>query len=222
MRQQNKTVCLPPSRHERLYRWSLAALVMMVPVVIVVGWLLIPSARAADWVLSEHGDVDGNSGQLWVHGALTESACRLDMASAYQDVNLGDVGTGRLLNVGDRGTPVAVQLHLRDCLRMSGGSQDGRTGNLVWSASQPAVSLSFIAPMDPDTPGLVQVRGAKGIGLRLLDEQLRDIRLGERGPKQLLTPGLATLTYTIAPERTAAPLQAGAYRATVDFRLSYD
>ncbi|AYO39786.1 fimbrial protein [Serratia sp. P2ACOL2] len=222
MRRQNEAVRLPPSRHERLYRWCLAALVMMVPVVMVVGWLLIPSARAADWVLTEHGDVEGSSGQLWVHGALTESACRLDMESAYQDVNLGDVGTGRLQNVGDRGTPVAVQLHLRDCLRMSGGSQDSRTGNLTWSASQPVVSVSFIAPTDPDSPGLVQVRGAKGIGLRLLDEQLRDVRLGEPGPSQWVTPGLATLTYTIAPERTAAPLQAGAYRATVDFRLNYD
>ncbi len=222
MKQQNRPIGLPISRYERQYRWCLAGLVMMVPVVIVVGWLLLPSAWAADWVLTEHGDVEGASGQLWVHGALTESACRLDMASAYQDVDLGDIGTGRLQKVGDRGNPVEVQLYLRDCLRMSGSSRDGRTGNLTWSASQPAVSVSFMAPVDPDTPALVQVRGAQGIGLRLLDAQQRDIRLGERGTAQLLIPGQSTLTYTITPERTAALLQAGAYRATVDFRLSYD
>ncbi|HBY5494024.1 TPA: type 1 fimbrial protein, partial [Klebsiella pneumoniae] len=42
------------------------------------------------------GDVEGSSGTLFVHGALTESACRLEMASAHQDVLLGEIGTGRL------------------------------------------------------------------------------------------------------------------------------
>ena len=43
----------------------------------------------------------------------------------------------------------------------------------------------------------------------------------EREPL-LLTPGQEALSYSVAPERTAAPLMAGAYRATVDFRLNYD
>lgn len=45
---------------------------------------LLPEARAAD-----NGNVEGANGVLRVHGALTESACRLEMASAYQDVWLG-------------------------------------------------------------------------------------------------------------------------------------
>ena len=222
MRQLRRRTDAPLSRHERQYRWCVMGMVMMVPVVLVFGWLMLPNAQAAAWALTEHPEVEGANGVLYVSGALTESACRLDMTSAYQAVRLGTVGTGRLQSPGDRGTPVAVQLKLRDCLRMSGRSLDARGGSLTWSASQPAVSVSFMAPADPDSPQLVQVQGAQGLGLRLLDERQRDVRLGSRGAPLLLTPGQSTLTYTVTPERTAAPLQAGLYRATVNFRLNYD
>lgn len=60
--------------------------------------LLSPAAQAAT------GLVDGEHGVLHVSGALTESACRLEMSSADQSVELGDVGTGRLnrLAIGER------------------------------------------------------------------------------------------------------------------------
>ncbi|EIT7186893.1 type 1 fimbrial protein [Serratia marcescens] len=222
MKEESRPKHFSLSRHERQYRWCLGALVIMVPVVLVVGWLLLPPVRAAEWALAEHGAVDGAQGRLWVYGSLTESACRLDMTSASQDVLLGDIGTGRLQHIGDRGIPVAVKLLLRDCLRMSGSAQDSRTGGLVWSAGQPAVSVSFMAPADPDNPQLVQVQGAQGVGLRVLDEGQRDVRLGRRGTPLLLTPGQSSLTYSVMPERTSAPLQAGAYRATIHFRLDYD
>ncbi|UAN52431.1 MULTISPECIES: hypothetical protein [Serratia] len=45
---------------------------------------------------------------------------------------------------------------------------------------------------------------------------------GLAGQPQLLTPGNNVLTYYIAPERTGAPLQAGAYLAHINFRLSYE
>ncbi|VEI61915.1 Uncharacterised protein [Serratia fonticola] len=38
----------------------------------------------------------------------------------------------------------------------------------------------------------------------------------------LLIPGRNELTYTVTPERTRAPLQAGAYWAQLNFGLSYD
>ncbi|CAI1948730.1 MULTISPECIES: fimbrial protein [Serratia] len=210
------------SRHEQQYRWCLGALVMMVPVVLVSGWGLLPPAQAAAWEEAEMATTDGAGGRLWVSGTLTESACRLDMVSARQEVVLGDIGTGRLQHVGDRGAPVPVQLRLHDCLRVSGSRVDARTGGLTWSTAQPAVTVSFMAPADPDSPHLVQVQGARGIGLRILDTHQQDIRLGSRGTPLLMTPGESTLNYTVMPERTAAPLQAGAYRATVDFRLNYD
>ncbi|MFI8415322.1 fimbrial protein [Serratia sp. NPDC078593] len=189
----------------------------MVPVVVGSVLALLPETRAAD-----NWNVDGANGVLHVRGALTESACRLEMASAYQEVWLGETGTARLAQVGGQGTPVAVQLRLQDCLRSPANNRDERSGTLLWSAQQPAVSLSFVAPADADNPQLIAVRGASGVALRMTDARGRDIRLGHRGAPLMLAVGQETLDYIVTPERTRAPLQAGAYTAHVDFRLNYD
>ena len=202
---------------ERRYLLAKVAAVLMVPVVVGSLWALMPEACAAD-----NWNVDGANGVLHVRGALTESACRLEMTSVYQDVWLGETGTARLAEVGAQGTPVAVQLRLQDCLRAPANNRDNRSGNLLWSAHQPAVSLSFVAPADADNPQLIAVRGASGFALRMVDTLGRDIRLGSRGAPLMLAVGQDQLDYIVTPERTRAPLQAGAYSAYVDFRLNYD
>ncbi|MBD8165015.1 fimbrial protein [Erwinia persicina] len=194
----------------------LTTLIMLPLCLWVLLWLL-PAASAAD-----NGQVEGAHGVLQVRGELTESACRLEMTSAYQAVWLGSAATAQLAKAGDRGMPVNVQLHLRDCLRGPADNRDTRSGNLLWSAQQPAVSVSFIAPADADNPQLVKVRGASGLALRITDERGRDIRLGSRGGPLVLAVGQNTLNYRITPERTRAPLLSGAYAAVVDFQLSYD
>ncbi|CAI1890174.1 MULTISPECIES: fimbrial protein [Serratia] len=206
------------SRHERQYLLVKIAAILMLPIVLASLLALLPKGYAA----VDNGNVDGANGVLHVRGALTESACRLDMASAWQTVNLGEIGTGRLQQVGDRGAPVKVQLRLQDCLRSPANNRDTRTGNLLWAPTQPAVSVSFIAPADLNSPELAAVRGAQGLGLRLLDDQGRDVRLGERGAPLFLAAGQNQLNYSVMPERTRLPLQAGAYSALINIRFNYD
>lgn len=179
--------------------------------------LLLPYAQAVD-----NWEMDGANGTLYVHGALTQSACRLEMASAHQAIVLGEIATGRLPRVGDRGEPTRFELRLVDCLPGPGGSRDSRSGALTWADSQPAVTVRFQASRDADNPQLVKAQGVSGLGLRMADGQGQDVRLGSRGGPLLLVPGQNTLSYTVAPERTRALLQAGAYSAVVDFGLSYD
>lgn len=202
---------------ELRYYGVLGALAMMVPVILGTVLMLLPPSHAAD-----NWEVEGANGTLYVHGALTESACRLEMSSARQDVWLGETGTASLATLGAQGTPVAVELRLRDCLRNPASQRDSRTGTLTWAPNQPAVTVSFSAPSDLDDPQLVKVQGGSGLALRLSDPQGRDVRLGSRGDPLFLTPGQSSLSYTLTPERTKAPLVAGAYRAAVDFKLSYD
>lgn len=202
---------------ELRYYATLGALAMMVPVTLGTVLMLLPPSHAAD-----NWDVDGANGTLYVHGALTESACRLEMSSAHQDIWLGETGTAQLEALGAQGTPVAFELRLKDCLRTPASLRDSHSGALTWAPNQPAVSVSFRAPADMNSPQLVKVQGVSGLGLRLLDSRGKDVRLGSRGEPLFLTPGQSSLTYTVAPERTPAPLVAGAYRAAVDFQLSYD
>lgn len=188
--------------------WLAALAVMM--------WVTPVQAAPDNW------GVEGAHGELHISGALAAGACRLDMTSLFQQVELGVIPTASLLRPGDRGVPVAVQLQLRDCLPVGGRQRDERSANLTWDSIQPVVSVSFAARADDDNPELVKARGASGLGLRLLDSQRRDVHLELRGTPQFLTPYNDQLTYYVVPERTRAPLVPGAFRASVDFRLNYD
>lgn len=166
--------------------------------------------------------VDGMHGELHVHGVLTESACRLDMASAWQDVDMGSLATGKLQRPGDSGTPVPVTFRLQDCLSSSSRTRDMRTGNVLWSRTSPSVTVRFTAPADSTNPALVRVSGAEGVALKLTDSAGRDVRLNDRGAPLLLTPGENALNYQLTPVRTSAPLLAGAWQALICVGLSYD
>lgn len=183
-----------------------------------------PSSRIAvkNWNQVNNWDVEGAHGVLYVHGALTESACRLEMSSAYQDIDLHEIGTGRLRDFGAAGDPVSFELRLADCLDPGIGLQDVRTGERMQTIGQPAVRVSFRSVRDDDSPQWVKANGVSGIGLRLLDERGQDVRLGDRGQPLQLSQGENTLRYSVTPMRTVAPLKAGAYHAVVDFYLSYE
>ena len=165
---------------------------------------------------------DAMSGVVDISGELVNSPCVLDMSSADQAVDLGAVSRSQLLRPGDQASPVAFQLRFVDCQRASGSLLNERTGNLVWSAYQPVVSVAFLAPADAQDPRLVKVQGVTGMGLRLTDDLGRDVRLGSRGEPLFLAHGNDTLTWHAQPTRTAAALSSGAFRATVDFRLIYE
>ena len=162
------------------------------------------------------------SGVLEISGEFVNSPCVLDMSSADQSVDLGNVSRSQLLRPGDQASPVAFQLRFVDCNRASGSLMNERTGNLVWSAYQPVVSVAFLAPADADDPRLVKVQGVTGMGLRLTDALGRDVRLGSRGEPLFLAYGNDTLTWQVQPTRTRAALSNGAFRATVDFRFIYE
>lgn len=203
---------------ELKYNSTLVRLTLMAPVTLGMMLWLLPGAQAT----VDNWDVEGANGSLYVHGALTESACRLEMTSAHQDVALGETGTGRLRAMGARGESVRFELRLADCLSSPAGSRDVRTNNLTWADNQPAVTMSFNAPRDADNPQLVKAQGVSGLGLRLETDQGEDVRLGSPGRPLLLTPGQNTLTYRVTPERTPAGLMTGSYWAVVDFHLNYD
>lgn len=207
----------PLDRYQRRQIGLTAAAALMVPLTAGMILMLMPQARAVD-----NWDVEGATGMLHVHGELTESACSLEMVSARQEVWLGNTGSAHFQQPGDRGTPVAFELTLKDCLRAPASSRDAWSGALAWSGSQPTVSVAFMAPTDADAPMLVKVTGVSGLGLQLADSGGQPVRLGVRNKPRLLSPGQNTLSYTVTPVRTPATLGVGAYRAVIDFRLYYD
>ncbi|MGY2374346.1 fimbrial protein [Pseudomonas sp. SDO524_S393] len=186
----------------------------------VVGGLLL--ALAASVQAEDEEDIEGQVGKLNVLGSMHESPCSLEMASLHQTVDLGSVSTSQLQRPGDQATSKAFQLRFTDCLRTAGRVRSERSGNLVWSAYQPVLSVAFSAPADADDPRLVKVQGITGMGLRLTDALGRDVQLGARGEPLFLPVGRNTQVWKVQPTRTAAPLTSGAFSAVVDFRLNYE
>lgn len=199
------------------YYGAIGALAMMVPLTLGSILLLSPSSNAAD-----NWEVEGTNGTLYIHGALTESACRLEMTSARQEVALGDIGTAQLKYIGARGIPVKFELRLTDCLRSPARSMDARFDSITWSDDQPAVTVSFNAIRDTDNPRLIKAMGVSGFGLSLEDAWGQNVSLGDRGSPLMLTSGNNTLHYKITPERTPAELRPGYYQALVRFQLNYE
>jgi type 1 fimbria pilin len=167
-------------------------------------------------------EVEGAHGVLYVSGLLTQGTCSLEMDSTRQDVSLGVTSTGTLYLPGDRGDASNFQLRLRDCLPVQTDSLDARNGGIAWSERQPIVRVGFNARMDNENPQLIRAQGVSGLGLRLQDDQGRDVRLGDRGAPLWLVPGDNVLTYRIAPERTSATLLPGRYQSLLNFHLSYN
>ncbi|EPL3976027.1 fimbrial protein [Serratia ureilytica] len=178
---------------------------------------LLSTAQAHDnWT------VEGAHGNLYVSGALTESACRLDMQSAFQNIQLENIGTGSLPKVGSQGRPVTFILRLKDCLRNHSYIRDERAGSVLWSPDQPAVRVSFLAKAEGGNAELIRVQGASGIALRIRDMQGRDIMPGHWGEALLLAPGQNELAYSVIVERTASSLIPGKYFAVINLKLSYE
>ncbi|ORM66521.1 hypothetical protein HA45_01135 [Pantoea rodasii] len=169
----------------------------------------------------KNGAIESHFGVLRVYGTLTESACYLDMHSADQSIDLGNITTANFHNVGDQGPLIPVSLKLHDCLRNASDPQRERD-NVAWSAYQPAVSFSFNGVEDAANPELFQAQGVKGIGLRLKDASFNNMIIGQRGKPVLLQPDDSQVVYYIAAERTRGELRAGNYSANINFRLSYE
>lgn len=169
----------------------------------------------------KNGTIESHFGVLRVYGTLTESACYLDMHSADQSIDLGNITTANFHNVGDQGPLIPVSLKLHDCLRNASDPQRERD-NVAWSAHQPAVSFSFTGVEDAANPQLFQAQGVKGIGLRLKDASFNNIIFGQRGKPVLLKPDDNQVIYYITAERTRGELRAGNYSANINFRLSYE
>ena len=168
------------------------------------GMLWSASCAAADsW------NVDGQHGELQVHGSVMEAPCLLDMRSEFQDVKMDSSAIASLKNPGDTGLPVLLTFRLLGCFASRVSAKD-------------MPIISFQSPADPDEPTLLQMGGVTGVGLRILDEHGRQVLPGERHRPQFSTNGGSTLVYQVIPVRTSAPLTTGRFQATVDFRMNYE
>lgn len=163
-----------------------------------------------------------DNGQLYVYGSLLENTCRLTMDSAYQEVDLGATSRAQVRLTGESARLVTVTLRLRDCPVLGNWSSNITPLTETVSTQPPPYRARFVAKADDTNPDLVKVTGASGIGLRLRDSRGQTVKLSRESDTLLLTPGQDRVTFTLAPERTAAPFTAGPYHALINFSMIYE
>lgn len=171
---------------------------------------------------SDNWDVEGEHGELYVTGVLFDSACWLDMDSAYQEVSLGQIGQSSLLHVGDRSDAENFLIKLHGCFRRIGEGTDNVKLIHVLDPIQPSIRVNFFGVADKNSPQLLKVSGITGVGIRITNEHDRDVRLGQSGEPHLLDNGDNQMLYKVALERTRAPLSAGYYRSEINFTIDYN
>jgi type 1 fimbria pilin len=162
-----------------------------------------------------------DTGQLYVHGDLQENTCRMEMDSAWQEVDLGSTARAEVNLVGRAAKPVTVKLYLHDCPELGNWSTNITPLTETVSTIQPPYRARFVAVSDASNPDLIAVTGASGIGLRLRDSRGKTMMLSRTGDTMLLNPGQDVVVFTLAPERTNAPFIAGPYHAVINFSLIY-
>lgn len=203
-------------------RMLMSALASTLAGAVLVSAVVLPVRAQVESAYHPLSEVDGEHGLLHVKGELTDSPCRLTMDSMDQTIDLGTLASADLAYPGARSAPVHFTLRLQDCLVASGHIRDARSGGTVYGVNHPVVSVSFTAPADFSDPSLMKLHGVQGIALRMTDSRNHDVRVGSRGVPQLLTPGDNQLGWTVVAERTPEAIVPGPFRATADFRLSYD
>lgn len=166
--------------------------------------------------------VSADGGALYVHGVMRENTCRLEMDSAWQDVDLGDISRADVSLVGKMAKPVTVTLYLRDCPEIPTRSANITPLTHTRSAQQPGYQARFVAATDALNPDLIKVTGVSGIGLRLKDSRGQTVKMAQQSDTVLLNPGQDTVNFTLAAERTAAPLVAGPFHAVINFNMIYE
>ncbi len=184
--------------------------------------LSISTANIAKAQDASSWGIDGLMGKIQVRGVLTESACRLDLNSSYQEIDLGTLPTGHFQNVGDSGNPVSFSIVLRDCLRSGTSNDDPLSGLKVLDRYQPSVTLHFLATVTAENENIIPMKGVDGIGLVISDKYHKTVKPGHGGRPLLITPGQDTLKYYVTPVRILGPLHAGTFRGNILFYMSYD
>ncbi|WP_370966565.1 fimbrial protein [Enterobacter wuhouensis] len=174
------------------------------------------------WAQQCKAENNNMAGELHIQGFLLVGACHLEMQSLFQEVNLGNISKGILQKPGDAGEPVHFSLRFRNCDRTGGRQINRYTGVTSWDETHPVVSVSFLAPTEPNTVHLIAVQGIKGIALMINDNTGRQIVPGIAGVPHFLTPADNALNYTVKVVRTSAPLETGDFRAVADFKVSYN
>ncbi|MEY0972484.1 fimbrial protein [Providencia huaxiensis] len=167
-------------------------------------------------------EVDGQHGVIHVSGSLTENPCELAMKSTNQSISLGNISFSDLNSSEQVMQPIPFQIELLNCLQVQSELQNFQTGKTVWSSTQPAVKVKFLAVNEPEYSNIIRVNGAYGFGLQVANSEGKILPISKESNPTLIASGQNNLTYYVSAIRTSGPLIPGTFSALIAFEMLYD
>ncbi|EHZ6872347.1 type 1 fimbrial protein [Providencia rettgeri] len=184
-------------------------------------------AEIADEMLSRQTLLDVHS-TVHLTGSVYASPCVLELETQEQYVDLGDINAREFHRIGDRSTPVAFNIRLKDCQRGASKSFVNAAGEATQNAQryyltgESAVSLSIAGDTDFFNPDLVRVTGdVRGAGLRISSKDHQNLMVNQPTSSWVIKPGDNNITLNASLESTAQSVSAGTFSGLVRLKLEY-
>lgn len=172
---------------------------------------LLSAVAWASGVCAASIEVNPHNGRTTITGTVVSSACTISLEDAWQTVDMGML-PARELNKSGQGQLQKISLHLRAC------SLERQSA----AEMQSAVRVVFDGPFRDD-PTLFAVGGsARGVALKIRDQQGSVARAGERLPAIPVYGSGQGLDYWLQVVTDGAPLSAGDFYAAIRFSLNYE
>lgn len=168
--------------------------------------LLLPPLALA----GNQWDVTLPGGGMRFHGIIIAEACRVEAGNRQMTVNMGQLSSNRLHEVGEDTQPVPFDINLRECSTV---------------VSQ-RVGITFHGVADGKNPDVLSVGEgpgiATGIGVALFDDEGQQVILNGPTPSWTrIQNGFTQLHFVAKYRATGRQVTGGAANAQAWFSLTY-
>ncbi|ASG90074.1 fimbrial protein [Salmonella enterica subsp. salamae] len=165
---------------------------------------------------------DQGHGKITFTGTVISAPCSIPAEDVNKTVDLGEVGTAAL-NGGKNSLPVAVDIHLQDCVLSSGSGAEATTitkAKVTFTSANADATTSLLKNTAEGNYG-----GAGNVGVRLLTEGLANVTMGTEVPVDLVAENsYQVLKFKARMERvaTGTDATAGNVATDVNYVLAYE
>ncbi|WP_194207234.1 fimbrial-like protein [Superficieibacter sp. 1612_C1] len=165
---------------------------------------------------------DQGHGKITFTGTVISAPCSIPAEDVNKTVDLGEVGTSAL-NGGKNSLPVAVDIHLQDCVLTSGTGTEATTitkAKVTFTSANADATTNLLKNTAEGNYG-----GASNVGVRLLTEGNDDVVMGTEVPVDLVAENsYQVLKFKARMERvaTGTDATAGNVATDVNYVLAYD
>lgn len=156
---------------------------------------------------------DDGHGRLALQGSIVDTPCSIEVGDLLQELDMGNMSVSEMKRI-DTGNSLPFNIGVRNC--DLGAIREGGSNTYM-----PTRRIRIVFDGVNDA-GYFAVSGtASGVALMIRDEFGQEMAPGGMVAPVPMPDGDMDLNYTVTMVKNGQGLQAGSYRAAVNFRIEY-